>query len=45
MTSSAMKYLYNRIIKEGDKVERAQLVEMKIAWESKEVEAERLNTK
>jgi hypothetical protein len=45
MTSSAIDYLTNRLNKEGDKVERAILIEMITAWESKETEAERLRHK
>lgn len=44
--TNAMQYLHDRLTqatKVGDLVERAQLVEMITAWESKETEADRLN--
>ena len=43
MSSTAIQYLTQRLNKAGDSVERAQLVEMITAWESKEVEAQRLS--
>ena len=45
--TEAMQYLtqrLNKLDKVGDSVEHAQLVEMITAWESKETEAERLNS-